>query len=90
MNYVTTCALPPLNTGPYGTTGSEQGVVEELTRSDSARMESCASAEQAPNTYWVFVGIREKGIKKRKVSDERPEYAQLYCQNKNNLDVQRF
>lgn len=44
-------------------TGLEQGVVEELTRSDNARMENCACAEQAHNTDWIFVGIHEKGIK---------------------------
>lgn len=72
MNAVraTACAFP-VNAGPYGTTGSEQGVVEELTRSDSARMESCACAEEARKTYWVFVGIHEKGMTAREVRDEK-------------------
>lgn len=67
---VTACALP-VNTGSYGTTGSEQGVVEELSRSDPARMESGACADQAHKTYWGFVCIHEKGIMPCEVSDEK-------------------
>lgn len=46
-------------------------MVEELSRSDSARMESCACAEQAHNTDRVFGGFHGKGIKAREVSDEK-------------------